>query len=380
MQKLLLADDSITIQKVVELILAEEGFEIKSVNSGQEALDAIESFQPDIILADVDMPNMNGYQLSERIKTNEATKHFPVILLTGAFEPVDHELIQQVHADDFLVKPFESQDLISKINAMLTASIVSPMEEESIAETEAVVAEEGSVEEDLWSLEEIPETAEMEGWAEEAVDAGTEQIMEAEEAVDTGIEQIMEAEEAVDTGIEQIMEAEEAVDTGIEQIMEAEEAVDAGIEQIMEAEETVHFEADEVKEEITGMPDEPLEAMPQATETAMPRMDVSEVSIPSLDTVKNIIEHAVNEKISAAVSSDNVQKALIASLDPHIKDILEKVLWEVAPDLIEKTVKEMLSGSLESLSQQVEKVIWETVPDLAETMITKEIERIRSEF
>ena len=366
MQKLLLADDSITIQKVVELILAEEGFEIKSVNSGQEALDAIELFQPDIILADVDMPNMNGYQLSERIKTNEATKHFPVILLTGAFEPVDHELIQQVHADDFLVKPFESQDLISKINAMLTESTVSPMEEEGIAETEAVVAEEGSVEEDLWSLEEIPETAEMEGWAEEAVD--------------TGIEQIMEAEEAVDAGTEQIMEAEEAVDTGIEQIMEAEEAVDAGIEQIMEAEETVHFEADEVKEEITGMPDEPLEAMPQATETAMPRMDVSEVSIPSVDTVKNIIEHAVNEKISAAVSSDNVQKALIASLDPHIKDILEKVLWEVAPDLIEKTVKEMLSGSLESLSQQVEKVIWETVPDLAETMITKEIERIRSEF
>jgi CheY-like chemotaxis protein len=337
-QKLLLADDSITIQKVVELILAEEGFEIKSVNSGQEALDAIESFQPDIILADVDMPNMNGYQLSERIKTNEATKHFPVILLTGAFEPVDHELIQQVQADDFLVKPFESQDLISKINATLTASTVSPIEEESIAETEEVVAEEGSVEEDLWSLEEIPETAEMEGWAEEAIDAGTEQIMEAEEAVD------------------------------------------AGIEQIMEAEETVHFEADEVKEDIAGMPDEPLEAMPQATETAMPRMDVSEVSIPSVDTVKNIIEHAINEKISAAVSSDNVQKALIASLDPHIKDILEKVLWEVAPDLIEKTVKEMLSGSLESLSQQVEKVIWETVPDLAETMITKEIERIRSEF
>lgn len=316
MQKLLLADDSITIQKVVELILAEEGFEIRSVNNGQEALDAIESFQPDIILADVDMPNMNGYQLSERIKTNEATKHVPVILLTGAFEPVDHELIQQVHADDYLVKPFESQDLISKIHATLTASAVPSAEEETIPETEAVVAEEGFEEEDLWSLEEIPETAEMEGWAEEALDAGIEQIMEAEEEVD--------------------------------------------------------FEADEVKEETAGIPEEPLEITPQA--------GTSEIAMPSAETIKNIVEHAVKERISEAVSSDSIQKALIASLDPHIKDTLEKVLWEVAPDLIEKTVKEMLSGSLESLSQQVEKVIWETVPDLAETMIIKEIERIRSEF
>ena len=353
MQKLLLADDSITIQKVVELILAEEGFEIKSVNSGQEALDAIESFQPDIILADIDMPNMNGYQLSERIKTNEATKHLPVILLTGAFEPVDHELIQQVHADDHLVKPFESQDLISKINATLTASTVTPIEDESVAETEAVVAEEGAVEEDLWSLEEIPETADMEGWAEEAIDAGIEQVMEAEEAIDAGTEQIMEAEEAIDAGLEQIMEAEEAA---------------------------VHFEADEVKEEMARMPEEPFEEMPQATGPGMPQMGVSEASMPSVDAIKNIVEHAVKEKISEAVSSDNIQKALIASLDPHIKDTLEKVLWEVAPDLIEKTVKEMLSGSLKSLSHQVEKVIWETVPDLAETIITKEIERIRSEF
>ena len=382
MQKLLLADDSITIQKVVELILAEEGFEIKSDTNGQEALDAIESFQPDIILADVDMPNMNGYQLSERIKTNDSTKHLPVILLTGAFEPVDHELIQQVQADDFLVKPFESQDLISKINATLTASTVSPGEEESVLRTGAAFAEEEALEEDLWSLEEIPETAEMEGWAEEALDAGAEHIMEAEETLDTGIEQIMEAEEAHDAGTEHIMEAEETLDTGIEQIMEAEEALDAGTEQIMEAEEAVHFEEDKIKEEIADVPAEPVEEMlqPQPTGQSMPHMDISKEQIPSADEIKNIIEQAITEKISAAVSSDNIQKALIASLDPHIKDTLEKVFWEVAPDLIEKTVKDMLSGSLASLSQQVEKVIWETVPDLAETMITKEIERIRSEF
>jgi len=67
-------------------------------------------------------------------------------------------------------------------------------------------------------------------------------------------------------------------------------------------------------------------------------------------------------------------------LTPLLKDSVEKVLWEVAPDLVEKMLKEMLKGSLESLTKEVEKVIWETVPDLAETMISKEIERIKSAF
>ena len=69
-RKLLLADDSITIQKVVELVLAEEGFEIKAVNNGEEALAAAATFKPDIVLADIEMQKMNGYQLCEKLKMN----------------------------------------------------------------------------------------------------------------------------------------------------------------------------------------------------------------------------------------------------------------------------------------------------------------------
>jgi len=139
-QRLLLADDSITIQKVVELILAEEDFEIKSVNNGEEALAVISSFMPDIILADIEMPKVNGYQLCETIKRNPAMNSIPVILLTGAFEPIDEELAKQVQADDFIIKPFESQELISKINAVLTISSVAEagFTEEAAVEAEAV--------------------------------------------------------------------------------------------------------------------------------------------------------------------------------------------------------------------------------------------------
>ena len=65
---------------------------------------------------------------------------------------------------------------------------------------------------------------------------------------------------------------------------------------------------------------------------------------------------------------------------PSLKDAVEKVLWEVAPELAEKVLKEILKSSVSSLTTEVEKVIWETVPDLAQTMITREIEKIKSEF
>ena len=118
--RLLLADDSPTIQKVVELLLSPENFEIKSVNDGEEALKTIDSFRPDIVLADIDMPSINGYQLCERIKKNPSTSTIPVILLAGAFEPFDKNKAKSVLADDFIIKPFESTELIGKVQAVLS--------------------------------------------------------------------------------------------------------------------------------------------------------------------------------------------------------------------------------------------------------------------
>ena len=120
-QKLLLADDSITIRKVVELVLADEGFELKLTSDGAEALDAVSSFRPDIILADVDMPGLSGYQLTETVKNSPATRSIPVILMVGAFESVDEDLIKKTGADDYIIKPFESNDLITKLRNALSA-------------------------------------------------------------------------------------------------------------------------------------------------------------------------------------------------------------------------------------------------------------------
>ncbi|MBF0319631.1 MAG: response regulator [Nitrospirae bacterium] len=121
-KRLLLADDSVTIQKVVELILSEENFQILSVNDGQEALDKVNGFNPSIVLADIEMPKVNGYDLAKHIKSNDRTKHIPVILLVGAFEPLNERSFKECGASDYLIKPFESQEFLNKINAVLGPS------------------------------------------------------------------------------------------------------------------------------------------------------------------------------------------------------------------------------------------------------------------
>jgi CheY-like chemotaxis protein len=142
-RKLLLADDSITIQKVVDLTFADEGVSVVCVNNGREAIEWLSEFQPDVVLADVFMPEVNGYQLCEYIKQNHKFKHIPVMLLVGSFEPFDEEEARRVGADDTLTKPFQSiRRLIEKVG--LLSSNRPP--EEQIPTAELPHAEEPPVE------------------------------------------------------------------------------------------------------------------------------------------------------------------------------------------------------------------------------------------
>jgi CheY-like chemotaxis protein len=119
-RKLLLADDSVTIQKVVNLTFADEGIEVIAVSDGNEAVDRLMEIAPDLVMADVNMPGLSGYQVCERIRQTEKFKNTPVILLVGSFEPFDEEEARRVGADDYLTKPFQSiRQLVSKVSDLL---------------------------------------------------------------------------------------------------------------------------------------------------------------------------------------------------------------------------------------------------------------------
>ncbi len=128
-RKLLLADDSVTIQKVVNLTFADEGIEVITTGDGNSAMEKLRETSPDLVMADVNMPGLNGYQVCEQIKADEATRKTPVILLVGSFEPFDEAMANAVGADDYLTKPFQSiRQLVNKVNELLAVQSTKPVE------------------------------------------------------------------------------------------------------------------------------------------------------------------------------------------------------------------------------------------------------------
>jgi CheY-like chemotaxis protein len=118
-KKILLADDSITIQKVIELTFSDEDFEVVTVGNGRLAIERVQDVRPDIVLCDIIMPEKDGYEVCDFVKKHPALNHVPVLLLTGAFEPFDQDRAARVGSDGFLAKPFEPQTLIAKVKELL---------------------------------------------------------------------------------------------------------------------------------------------------------------------------------------------------------------------------------------------------------------------
>lgn len=117
--KLLLADDSVTIQRVVELTFSGEDVQVVSVGDGEQAIARIPIERPDIVLADIGMPKRSGYDVAAFVKGRPDLWHIPVLLLAGAFEPVDDARAQQVKCDGVLVKPFEPQQVVSRVRELV---------------------------------------------------------------------------------------------------------------------------------------------------------------------------------------------------------------------------------------------------------------------
>jgi CheY-like chemotaxis protein len=119
MATLLLADDSVTIQRVIELTFADENIRVIAVGDGKQAIARIDADRPDVVLADIGMPERDGYEVAAHVKGNPQTAHIPVLLLTGAFEPIDEARARAVGCDGVLVKPFEPQMVINRVKDLL---------------------------------------------------------------------------------------------------------------------------------------------------------------------------------------------------------------------------------------------------------------------
>ena len=121
---ILLADDSVTIRKIVELTFSETDIRVESVGSGREAIERLRELRPDLVLADVVMPGPSGYDVCRAVKQSD--RPVPVLLLAGTFEPFDAQQARACGADGHVTKPFDSRLLIDRVEQLLARGPLKP--------------------------------------------------------------------------------------------------------------------------------------------------------------------------------------------------------------------------------------------------------------
>lgn len=340
--RLLLADDSITIQKVVELVMGPEDFQIKSFNDGEQAYEAISNYKPHVILADIDMPKLNGYELCQKIKADANTVHIPVILLAGAFEPFDEDLAKKSGADDFIIKPFESQELISKVKALLND--VSLDEE---TEKEPIVEDDIKADDVFAKFDDVPLST------DETSEDSTDITFNPEDMELLNEKPILEEEAPTQ-------------------------------EENLTFQETLSRTIDEEPEDEI-IPPAPVQEPPQPIQVNQPSqqqaiyipqsIDLASLVAPSREDVLDLFKQAINKKVDYLINED-IKDMLTDTLREEILNNLKASF----SDIVEEATKVVLKSVAEQIRDRAIIVLNNAIPDLVQNLIEKEIEKITTEL
>ena len=123
--RILVVDDEIYIVHILDFSLGMEGYEVLTALDGEQALERLKNEKPDLIVLDIMMPKVDGYEVCRAIKSSPETQHIPVILLSAKGRNVDQKMGFDVGADDYITKPFSPRKLVERINALLGQSVSS---------------------------------------------------------------------------------------------------------------------------------------------------------------------------------------------------------------------------------------------------------------
>ncbi|HEY6803822.1 MAG TPA: response regulator [Pyrinomonadaceae bacterium] len=362
-RKLLLADDSVTIQKVIELTFADEGVRVVTFSNGQDAIDHLEEIAPDIVLADVFMPSRNGYEVCEYVKQNEKLKHVPVMLLVGSFEPFDEAEARRVGADDILTKPFQSiRRLIDRVGSLVS----SP----PVVEKEMPTAELPK------NGHSTPENIHLNTEQLEVVTADTKQLPQDLQETIEFPQPVMASEEFGDTIDMASADVKEQTAVDSSDVL-----LDLGEYEPGHAATADDFVLDldvapELEDTLGGaVSSPPLRAFvePQVTETAQYAAATGfayepEVQAPVYSNVEEVAYESEEPVSVEPEAFPPVAQTGPLTPPPAVASAEPGSLSNQMIDAIARRVVEMMSEKV------VREIAWEVVPDLAELLIKKQLE------
>jgi CheY-like chemotaxis protein len=392
---LLLADDSVTIQKVVGISFANEDVVLVTVDNGDDAIAQARDVRPDLVLADIMMPGRDGYDVCDAIKSDPELRHVPVLLLSGTFESYDDERAARVGADGHITKPFEAQVLVDTVNELLARSSAPPATGHA-AVVVAAAAEPDDAEAFDFFDEELSPTAPAPAptaAAPPALVADPEELAFAGEGFE--LEAAVEDEDAFGTealaepvAIGSLARAdagqttvaildpdheapspEAEIDAPLpffgeefdeDSLVASERAPAAGSPAPERYEESFEFGLDADAADDGALTVALFDLPAGAPPAAAPR-DPAAASVPP--------PVPASLRFESAAAALGAQPALRDAMRQQLHDTLEKAAWEAFGDLSERIVRETL--------ERIEAVAWEVIPQMAEALIREEIRRLQ---
>lgn len=379
---ILLADDSITIQKVVSIIFGSDDYTLTVVDNGKAAVQKAQELQPDVLLIDALMPGMSGYEVCEAIRKDAVLATKPVLLLTGSFEPFDEDKARQCGADDHIVKPFESQQIVARVQELYqlglsraAGSVAAPVPEavpvpEEPPQMEAAVAEEPfifettapafteepSLVEPMAAFEPTAEPAAF--FAAPAVEPEPARSLDdpwgafTQQPAAAAEEPPASPFDTIQPDVMALM-SDETVDLPAEQ---------SGHDNIGASWVPVEEQTFEFREEVASAPSQMVEEAAAAGTLPEPEKPFSP------DVFEPV---AVPEPVVEPIAEVPVQ-----AVAPVVAAVEETAVAPQAAAAVALTDEQLKAALLSASKETIERIVWEVVPDLAEAMIKEAIKRI----
>lgn len=376
-RRVLLIDDNLAVQKLVELTLRKEGYDVTSIDNGLSALDLAFKNQPDLILADYNLDGMNIFNFVQKIRQRRSLVETPIVLLINSTESYDPAQLQSAGIQAFLKKPIDSRELIQEAKRQTgTAEAV-------MVDLTASGKKEGSSLSEHFSNpgSDAVKIEELLGWSSPG------SLPEEPEAIVAAGQTLLESapppvDEPKAAPEEMGEETQFFTDPAVLQpaATPTESAKDFNEPSL---EETRYFQ-----EPPPSPAEEPSIEEPSILERSFPQIDVpsfeesiqtdnqemerKEPSVPPMAGSSPLPEEF--PRTAAAPSTASIDPAEVNEMiRKNVLEIVEKVVWDVLPGMLQAALPKA------ELKEIIEKVAWEVIPPLAEIEIKKEIKRLQEE-
>lgn len=402
-KKVILADSSYTIRRITELSFSEEeGIELITLENGFNIKEKLIELKPAVVLVDIKLSGLNGYDICKFISETESLKDVQVFLMKGGFEPINEGLLKDLKYVDIITKPFDSNELVSSIKDMLDKGSVKapPIAPEDLPEIDSIEEDEADI-----SFSDIKDELESdkiisEDMDQEKEEAYMEEVLPSEE-ITQGPQ--IEKESPLDANtydtdeIENPFKEEKAVVKVEKEFIETEETEEKSVEEkeeeIVEKEEKVEdfFTISEAEE-----PSEPIETeetekkLVEEKEEQSVEEKVKDFFAASktkesseFDELEEAEEQLKEEKVEEKIEIEEEFEKEEIKIEEKVEKpepAVEKKGFEYVEEMSQEQKEEIFEKVEDKMTLVIKEILWEIVPSLADKIIKEEISKIKSDM